>query len=73
MSFSSSLTEILTPPYPITTPATDMAVQWIVGQSYPLCPHSCSIVEQGTNTVPDFVTNFSLVETIPTANGNPSI
>lgn len=26
MSFSSSLTEILTPPYPITTPATDLAV-----------------------------------------------
>lgn len=73
MSFSSSLTEILIPPYPITTPATDMAVQWIVGQSYPLCPHSCSITEQGTNTVPDFVTNFNLVETIPSANGNPSI
>ena len=55
LSFSTPLTSMVDPPYSISKDPQTYSFQWIVGQSYHLCPVACRITETGFDTIPDFV------------------
>lgn len=71
LSFESPTTDLIDPPYIISTNPFGYSFQWIVGQNYHLCPVSCAITESGLETVPDFVSSFSWEQSSP--YDNPSV
>lgn len=72
LSFNTELTTI-DPDYLIKNVAQALTLDYILSQSYHLCPISLSMNERGLTSVPDFVVDFDFAVTYPLANGNPSI
>lgn len=71
LSFATPTNDLLDPPYVLSTTPIRYSFQWVIGQSYHLCPLSCQMTEAGRDSAPVFVSGFSLEETSPFAN--PSV
>lgn len=60
LSFDRTLTQIINPPYYLSSTPESIALQWIVGQTYHTCPFQCGLALSGTTSYPPFVVDPSI-------------